>query len=198
VNASSHIVIRLATVNQQVVGPRLEDLDSTAVHRTRRGSMKLPLVNSTTVLVREHLLVIGIRHNDRTKRTTDRAPDDIGRGVASGAVVDDDLRVLAEAHFERAVGDLVEDRVVLAVGGGVADRALVHEDPLLDRLDVGQDGHARAGFVEVVGDVFDDGTPVAEVVGDLVGKLLAVLWVALIRVVCNELVLVGPAANVSK
>lgn len=66
------------------------------------------------------------------------------------------------------------------------------QDPLLERLDVVDDSHARTSLVEVVGDIVDDWAPILQVAGGLVGKLLTVLRIALVRVVSNKLALVWP------
>ena len=66
------------------------------------------------------------------------------------------------------------------------------QDPLLERLDVVDDSHARASLVEVVGNIVDDWAPILQVAGRLVGKLLTVLRIALVRVVSNKLALVWP------
>jgi hypothetical protein len=68
----------------------------------------------------------------------------------------------------------------------------VDQDPLLERLDVVDDSHARTSLVEVVGDIVDDWAPILQVAGGLVGKLLTVLRIALVRVVSNKLALVWP------
>jgi hypothetical protein len=83
-------------------------------------------------------------------------------------------------------------RVVDTIGRRVSDRKLVNQDPFLERLDVVDDSHARAGLVEVVGDIVDDRAPILQVAGCLVGKLLTVLGIALVRVVSNKLALVWP------
>jgi hypothetical protein len=81
------------------------------------------------------------------------------------------------------------------VGRGVADGEFVDEDPFLDGRDVCYDGHAGAGDVLLVGDVVDDGAPGFQVSGGLVGELLAVLGVALVGVVGDELALVLPGGG---
>jgi len=68
----------------------------------------------------------------------------------------------------------------------------VNQDPLLERLDVVNDSHARTGLVEVVGDIVDDRAPILQVAGRLVGELLTVLGIALVRVVSNKLALIRP------
>jgi hypothetical protein len=68
----------------------------------------------------------------------------------------------------------------------------VDQDPLLERLDVVDDSHARTSLVQVVGDIIDDWAPIFQVAGRLVGELLTVLRIALIRVVSNKLALVWP------
>jgi hypothetical protein len=56
----------------------------------------------------------------------------------------------------------------------VADRKLVDQDPLLERLDVVNVRHARASLVEVIGNIVDNRAPVDQIARCLVSKLLAV------------------------
>jgi hypothetical protein len=56
----------------------------------------------------------------------------------------------------------------------VADRKLVDQDPLLERLDVVNVRHARASLVEVIGNIVNDRAPVDQIARCLVSKLLAV------------------------
>ena len=64
------------------------------------------------------------------------------------------------------------------------------QDPLLERLDVVDNSHARTRLVEVICNIVDDWAPVDQVARRLVGKLLTVFRVALVRVVSNKLALV--------
>jgi hypothetical protein len=56
----------------------------------------------------------------------------------------------------------------------VADRKLVDQDPLLERLDVVNVRHARASLIEVIGNIVNDRAPVDQIARCLVSKLLAV------------------------
>jgi hypothetical protein len=56
----------------------------------------------------------------------------------------------------------------------VADRKLVDQDPLLERLDVVNVRHARASLVEVIGNIVDNRAPVDQIARCLMSKLLAV------------------------
>jgi hypothetical protein len=56
----------------------------------------------------------------------------------------------------------------------VADRKLVDQDPLLERLDVVNVRHARASLVEVIGNIVDNRAPVDQIAICLMSKLLAV------------------------
>jgi hypothetical protein len=66
------------------------------------------------------------------------------------------------------------------------------QNPLLERLDVVDNSHARTGLVKIVGDIVNDWAPILQVAGRLVGELLTVLRIALIRVVSNKLAFVRP------
>ena len=68
----------------------------------------------------------------------------------------------------------------------------MHEDPFLHGWDVGDDCHARAGNVFIVGYVVDDRAPVLQILGGLMGEFLAVEWVALVGVVGYQLALILP------
>ena len=83
-------------------------------------------------------------------------------------------------------------RIVYTIGRGVSDRKLVDQNPLLERLDVVDIGHAGTCLVKVVGDIIDDRPPVYQIARGLVSKLLTVQRIALVRVVSNELTFVLP------
>lgn len=112
------------------------------------------------------------------------------RGIRRDLSVNDNGDPRSRVKLCRLVGDVVVDRVVDAVGARVPDRQLVHQDPLVDGIDLGYDGHSRASELFVVPDIIDDGTPGAEVLGPLMGEFLSMLGVPLVRVVDYELVLV--------
>ena len=71
------------------------------------------------------------------------------------------------------------------------------QDPLLERLDVVDNSHARTCLVKVICNIVDDWPPVDQVARRLVGKLLTVFRVSLVRVVSNELALVWPERRMS-
>ena len=54
-------VIRITTVDKQVIRAFLEDLDRAAVHRTSRRGVLLPLVHIASMTVRVHLLAVSVR-----------------------------------------------------------------------------------------------------------------------------------------
>jgi len=66
------------------------------------------------------------------------------------------------------------------------------QDPLLKRLDVVDNSHARTRLVEVVCNIVDNWAPVDQVARSLMGKLLTVFRIALVRVVSDKLALVWP------
>lgn len=72
----------------------------------------------------------------------------------------------------------------------------MHENPFLHGRDVGDDRHARASKVFIVGYVVDDRAPVLQVPGSLVGEFLAVERVALVGVVGYQLAIVLPVVVV--
>jgi hypothetical protein len=187
-----HIIIRLTTINHELVGVVLEDLDSARVHRARRRSMLFPLVHIAAVAVRVHLRPVGVTNDNGAVRAAERRPHHVGGRVGRGRVVDNDGAANVLAEVKGRVGHDVVDGIVDAVGRRVADGELVHEDPFLHGRDVRDDGHAGARDVLVVGDVVDDGAPSLEVGRGLVGELLAVQAVALVGVVGDELALVLP------
>ena len=196
-HALSRLIVSIPAVDSKVIRPVLENLNRPTVHRSSRSSMQLPLIRISTALVGEHLRAVRVRDEDRAVLASQRAPSNIRGSVRGRLVIDDerDIRVVAEG--ERGVGQDVVDGVVDAVGGGVADGGFVDEDPFVDWGDVLDVGHSRAGLVEGQGDVVDDGAPIVEVGGDLVGELLAVGRVTLVGVVGDYLAFVLTVAIVS-
>jgi hypothetical protein len=87
--------------------------------------------------------------------------------------------------------------IVDTVRRRVADRKLVDQNPLLERLDVVNVRHARASLVEIIGNIVHDRAPVDQVARCLVSKLLAMQRVALVRVVGDELAFILPGRFVS-
>jgi hypothetical protein len=81
----------------------------------------------------------------------------------------------------------------IPVGAGVADRELVDENPLLERLDVVDNSHSRSRLVEIVRDIVHHRAPVDHIARSLMGQLLSVQRISLVRVVSNELTVVLPA-----
>ena len=160
-------------------------MNRATIHRARWRSMLLPLVDIPSKLVRIHLRIIRIRHDNRAVRAPHGTPNHIRTGIRRGLVVQHDRQPLRQTEVQRAVGEAVVHGVVDAVRGGVANGEFVHQDPFLDGGDVCDDGHARARDVQVVGDVVDGGVPVDEVFGDLVRELLPVQGVALVGVVAD-------------
>jgi hypothetical protein len=178
-----HVVKRLAPINHQLVRVLAEDLDRTRIHGARRRPVFLPLVYVAAIPVGIDLRAIGVGYDDCAVGPAERTPHDVRTGVGCGRVVDDNGTADRVAEFEGRVGHYVVDGVVDAVRRRVADGELVHENPFLEGRDEGDDSHAWARNVLVVGDVVDDGAPGLEVGGCLVSELLAVLGVALVGVV---------------
>jgi len=145
--------------------------------------MLLPLINRTARGIRVYLASIRITHYDCAIGAAERGPDDVGGGVWHCAVVHDDGSTDGVTEVCGLIGHDVVDGVVLAVGRGVSDGEFVHQDPLVERRDVGYDCHARAREVLVVDDIVYDRPPGAEVGAGLVGELLAVEGIALVGVV---------------
>ena len=181
---------RRSTQHHQLIRILPEDVQSPAVSSILLNSMHLPLVRVTTKAVGVDLAPISVRHHDGTVRPTSRRPDHIRRGIRRQLLVDNNRDPRSLVKLPRVVRDAVVDRVVDAVRARVANGELVHEDPLVDGFDLGHDRHAGASEVFVVADVVDDRAPVAQVLGPLMGELLAVLGVPLVRVVDDQLVLV--------
>lgn len=152
--------------------------------------MLLPLVHSTAMSVGVYLHSVCVRYHNRTLGPPNRAPDHVWTSIGHSAVVDDDGLADTFAEVQRGVGQDVVYGVIRAIGRGVANWQFVYEDPFLDRWNVLHDGHARAGNVLFVGYIVYDWAPIPEVGRCLVGKLLAVLRVALIRVVGDQLAFV--------
>lgn len=145
--------------------------------------MLFPLVQRAARGIRIHLASIRITYYNRAIGTTQRGPNHIRTGIWHRAVVYNDGAADRIAEVCGLIGHDVVDGVVLAVGRGVANGEFVHEDPLVERRDVGYDCHAGAREVFVVGDVVYDWPPGFQVGGGLVGELLAVEGVALVGVV---------------
>jgi len=68
----------------------------------------------------------------------------------------------------------------------------VDKDPLFKWWDIGNNSHTGACRILLIGDIVDDGAPGLQVAGRLVSELLAVLGIALVRIVGDELILVLP------
>jgi hypothetical protein len=177
------IIIRLTPINHQLIRKLAENLDRTGIHRASGCPMFLPLINSTAIPIGVDLRTIRVGHNNSAVGTAERTPHDVRTGIGCGGVVDDNGAANRVSEFERRVGHYVVHGVVYAVRGGVANGEFVDENPLLKRRNEGDDCHARARNVLVVGDVVDDGTPGFEVRRSLMRELLAVLGVALVGIV---------------
>jgi hypothetical protein len=168
----------------------LQNVDGSAICRSGRRLMQFPLINVGAEAVRVQPSTVRIRYDDSAHWAADWCPDDIGAGIGSNLVVDNNRYTLGETEVTRIVRKTVIDRIVDAVRARVAPGILVDDHPLLDRRNEGENGHAGARNILVIGDIIDRGIPVYKIPRDLMRQLLAVVGIALIRVVADELVVV--------
>lgn len=122
--------------------------------------------------------------DDGAVLAAERGPDDVGRADGAGAGAGDQ----GDARGRENVEGILGQAVVHAAAIGTAD--LVGEDEVVVG-EFGDDGHAGARLISIwVVDIVDGIAPGLEVRSHLVGKLLAVLGVALVGVVDDELAVV--------
>lgn len=127
-------------------------------------------------------------HNDRPVLSTRRTPNDVWRASWHNTTrTNDDFLGLVELGGVRR--DLVVSREPAAVSG-VVTPAILEEHEVIPITEARDGGHTGAVIIDWGRSIVDGVAPGKEVLCDLVRQLLAVVRVALISVVGDELVLV--------
>jgi len=152
--------------------------------------VQLPLVHIATRPIRINHLVIRIRNYNRAVRSADGTPHHIRARVWCGSIVDNNRQTFRETEIQGGFCKSVVNRVIHPVRAGIAHGEFMHQNPLVDRRDVGYHGHPRSRDIQIVGHVVYDGTPGAEIGRHLVGEFLAVFGVALVGIVRHERVVI--------
>ena len=147
-------------------------------------------VASTQTLVNENISAAGGRNDNSTVLAANRAPLDVRRAKRNNTIGSDDGKTDSGAELLGRRRDLVVYGELVRGVAAVGSAAVLVRHDVLSVRQQGDGRHARAVSVGRVLDVVDNRAPFLEVGGGLVHHLLAVLGVALVGVVADQLVLV--------